>query len=96
MNCLVNPATTDADAGVTLSETSSGSVMVKVALAETPDRVAVMVAWPVCNPLARPRLTVAFVLSDVHEARNVKSCVLPSVKVPFAVNWRVRVAGTVA
>jgi len=57
----------------------------------TPLWVALMFAEPTLFAVARPlALTVATeVLEEFHVAEFVRFCVLPSVKVPVAVNWSV-------
>ena len=68
------------------------AVTVRTKLLEViPFCVAVILLEPVAAPVARPAalmLTVAG-LEEAHVAVCVRSCVLPSVKVPVAVNCRV-------
>jgi hypothetical protein len=93
--------------GVTVIDRSTAAVTVNVAvpLTGTAPKVAFIVEVPTVRPWARPllagrSLTVATAgVLEVQVASNVKSCVVivvPSKKVPLAVNWVVNPLGTVA
>lgn len=89
-------------AGVIVIEVSVASVTVSDAVPTSPANSAVMVASPAVSPVASPLLpllspTVATDAGDeVHEADWVRSCELPSAKVPMARNWIDVCAATVA
>ena len=76
-------------AAVIVIDCSVAAVTVNVIVFEiTPDCVAVMLLEPTPAPVARPVVLIvaANVLDDVQLAEAVRSCVVPSVKVPVAVN----------
>jgi hypothetical protein len=79
-------------AGVIVSEVSVAGVTESVAVPTCPEKNAVIVAFPAASPVARPllptmSLTVAIDAGDeVHEADCVRSCVLPSPKIPMDLN----------
>jgi hypothetical protein len=82
-------------AGVTAIESRVGWPTVSVAEAVREPEVAVMVALPIPAPAASPPLvTVAISVEDeLQFAVLVRSCVLPSLYVPVAVNcWVVPLA----
>jgi len=87
VNCWVNPSAVELLAGVTLSETSSAAVTVKLVLAAMPELacVAVIVVLPVATLVAKPLvpaalLTVAtLVAEEDHMTELVMSCVVASV-----------------
>lgn len=75
--------------GVTEIDTSVALDTVRVTEALSDPSVAVMVDVPGARPLARPLLAPTLatpVLEEVHVACDVRSCVLPSEKVPIAEN----------
>ena len=78
--------------GVTVMEVNVALVTVSVAVPTSPANSAVMVAVPAVSPVAKPLVppllpTVATDAGDeVHEADCVRSCVLPSPKVPIDLN----------
>ena len=61
------------------------------ALDVTPLWEAVMFVEPALFAVAKPvvLIVVTVVLEEIHVTELVKFCVLPSVKVPVAVNWSV-------
>ena len=68
---------------------SAAVVTVSASVLEvTPLCVAVMLAEPMPLPVARPLVLIvaAAALEEVHVAELVRLCVLPSLKVPLAVN----------
>lgn len=74
-------------AGVTAIETSVAAVTVRDAVPLTAPEVAVMVAVPVPVLVASPEeLMDATLASEVDQAIDVSCCVLPSSKMPVAVN----------
>lgn len=99
VNCCVVPSAIEGFAGLIAIETGTADVTVKLALALTEAMLAVMLTDPAATPLATPwlpvlLLIVAMVKSDVlHCTVEVTSCVLPSLKVPLAVNACVVPAG---
>ena len=78
----------EAFAGVTATDTSVEAVTVSVVLPEIEPVVARMVVDPVPIAVATPAaLIVATVAAEeLHVAVLVRFCVVPSVKVPVAVN----------
>ncbi len=82
------PAATDAVAGVTEIEVSTGAVTVNVAEPPIAPTVAVIVATPCSRLVARPLLlTVAIEVTDEAQiAVLVRFCVVPLLYVPVAVN----------
>ena len=92
VNCCVVPWATVGLRGVTASETSCGLPTVSEVEPATELAVAVIVAVPIPALVARPcvpllLLTTATMLElELQVAAVVTSCVLPSVKVPVAVN----------
>lgn len=88
VNCWVVPSAIEAVPGVTVIETRAAGVIVRFALPLIALEVAVTSAVPspvlVASP---PALTVNTVVSlEVHLAVFVRSCVVPPVYVPKAVN----------
>jgi hypothetical protein len=80
-------------AGATAIDCSNAAVTVKFVVAETPSKVAVIVAVPAARPVASPLLMGSLLIlakpeeSVLQLASVVKSCVVESEKVPVAVNW---------
>ncbi len=90
VNCLVVPTAMLEFAGVTAMETSVAAVTVSDAVPLTPPDVAVMVAVPVPVLLANPMESMlATEVEDEDQVREVSNCVLPSSKLPTAVNCTV-------
>ena len=87
-NCCVLPNGTLADCGLIAIETSAAAVTVNTVEPVVVPETALMVAVPIPAPVANPVLLIVAVdvLSEAHIAVEVKSCVVPSVKVPVAVN----------
>ena len=87
VNCLVVPTAIDELAGVTVMDTKLAPVTVSDAVPLTEAEVAVIVVAPVpvlvANPLAS---TVATELEEDVQVTDGKSWVLPSSKLPTAVN----------
>jgi hypothetical protein len=92
VNCCDCPRTMLVAVGVIAIETKAAGVTVRFAVPDTEPKPAVMLAVPVAVDVARPivagaELMVATVASDdVHWAWLVKSCVVPSLYVPVALN----------
>lgn len=86
-NCLVVPTLIVKFAGVTAIDTKAALVIVKDAVPLTLPEVAVIVTVPVPTPVASPLLsTIATeVEDDIHDTKG-NSCVLPSSKLPTALN----------
>jgi hypothetical protein len=73
--------------GVTAIETSVAPVTVRLALPVTDPEVAEMVAVPAATPLAKPdEFTDAVPVAEDDQVTEVSNCVLPSSKLPVAVN----------
>lgn len=90
VNCLVVPTAILEFAGVTAMETSDAAVTVSGAVPLTPPEDAVMVVVPVPVLLAKPvESMLATEVEDEDQVSGVSSCVLPSSKLPTAVNCRV-------
>jgi hypothetical protein len=90
-NCFVVPTAMLEFAGVTAIDTNVALLTLSEAVPVTEPEIALIVADPVPTDVARPEaLTVAVPgTEDVH-VTDVKSCVLPSSKVPTALNcWSV-------
>jgi hypothetical protein len=79
---------TEGFAGVTATETSVAAVTVSVVLPEMEPEVARMVVDPVPTAVARPAVLIVATVPDeeLHVAVLVRFCVVPSLKVPVAVN----------
>ena len=91
VNCFVVPTAMLEFAGVTAIETNVALLTLSEAVPVTEPEIALIVADPVPIDVARPEaLTVAVPGSDDVHVTDVKSCVLPSSKVPVALNcWSV-------
>ncbi len=94
-NCWVLPAGMEALAGATVMETSVAAVTVRVTEPMTEPDAAEMVVAPGVLPEARPLVLMAATLGadELQLTDAVMACVLPSVKVPVAVNCWVLPAG---
>ena len=92
VNCCVVPRAMKGIEGFTVIETKAAVFTVSVVDFEIEPEVAEMVEVPVASPVARPcpptpLLIVTTELSDeLHCTELVMFCMLPSLKVPFAVN----------
>lgn len=88
VNCCVLPFDTVGLAGVIATETSVPLLTVRVVVPFSPDALAVMVALPVFLPNAVPELRMDATLGvdDFHDTPAKLLPVLPSLKVPTAVN----------
>jgi len=92
VNCCVVPNGIDGVPGVTAMETRVAGVTVNVVLPFTVPEVASMVADPILRPVAKPiwspdpLIVATSDVSLVHSTECVRSCVVPSVNVPVAVN----------
>jgi hypothetical protein len=94
VNCCTVPSGMDAFTGVTAIETRVALVTVRMALELMLPEDAVIVELPAANPIASPGTPFTFMLAterfvEVHCTDPVTFCMLPSVKVPIAVNCRV-------
>ena len=95
VNCCVLPLDTVELAGVIATETSVPLLTVRVVVPFKPEALAVMVELPVRLPNAVPevRMEATFGLEDFHDTPARLPPVLPSLKVPTAVNFtKVRAA----
>jgi hypothetical protein len=88
VNCCVPPFGTDGFAGVTAMDTSVAAVTVSVVLPVMPLEAAWMVVDPVPTAVARPAVLIVATVTaeELHVAVLVRFCVVPSLKVPVAVN----------
>jgi hypothetical protein len=88
VNCCVAPLAIDGFAGVTAIDCSVAAVTVSKVEPLMDDDVAVIVELPTPAPLARPAaLIVAIeVMPEDQVTVDVRFCVVPSLKVPVAVN----------
>jgi hypothetical protein len=86
LNRMEPPTCRAAAAGDTTIELVLAPVTVSWAVPTSPSSKATMVELPGANPLTSPAETVATEgAEDVHKTKSVRSCVLPSAKVPSAV-----------
>ena len=87
VNCFVVPTAILELAGVTAIETSVAAETVSEAVPLTDPDVAVIVAVPVPTPIAMPLTsTEATEVNEELQVTDCSSCVLPSSKLPTAVN----------
>ena len=89
VNWSVVPFAIDVFTAVIVIDCKVAAVTVTaIALEVTPLCVALMLLEPVPAPVASPLvlIVIAAVLEELHVAELVRSCVVPSVKVPVAVN----------
>ena len=92
VNCCVVPSATEGFVGVAAIDTSTAAVTVKLVLPLIEPELAVIMAEPVPTLVASPCVFTALTIvatvavSELHCTVLVTSCVLPSVKVPVAVN----------
>jgi len=90
VNCWLVPNGVEALLGVTRIDTSVGAALKTVMLVDpaTDPEVAVIVEEPVPVPEARPPVVMTAIeeFDELHVAELVRSCVLPSLNVPIAVN----------
>src|SRR5258708_35841374 len=86
VNCWVCPGVIEAVPGVTVIDTNTGAVTVRVADPETPFRVALMFENPAATVVANPPVWIVAteVTDEIHPAELVRLCVLPSLQVPAA------------
>jgi hypothetical protein len=97
VNCVRVPTGTEAFAGVTAIDSSTGAVTVRAAFPATPFIVAEIVVDPCFKVVADPPAIVATVVSDeAHVAVAVRSLVVLLLYVARAVNAWGRPAATVA
>jgi len=84
--------------GLTDSETSVTAVTVKVADPVMEDELAVIVVEPAATPVANPVLPIPAIVGaeEVQVAEAVRSCVVPSLYMPVALNCWVRATTTEA
>jgi hypothetical protein len=82
-------------AGVTASETNVAPVTVSAAVPLTDPDVALMVLVPEPTPVTTPSAsTVAVASAELDQVKFVSNCVLPSSKLPTALNCNVVPAAT--
>lgn len=88
VNCCGMPTGTLAVGGFMAIETSEAAVTVSTVEPEIVPEVALMVAVPIPTLVANPVVLIVAVVMvlDTQVALAVRFCVLPSVKVPVAVN----------
>jgi hypothetical protein len=86
-NCFVVPTAMLELAGVTLIDTSVAAVTISDAVPLTDPDAAVIVDVPALTPAASPfESTLATELADELHVTEVSNCVLPSSKLPTALN----------
>lgn len=89
-NCLVVPTAIEEPGGVTDIDTSVAPVTVSDAVPLTEPEVAVIVDVPAPTPVPKPaEVIVATLVDELDQVRFVNNCVLPSSKLPTALNCRV-------
>jgi hypothetical protein len=88
VNCSVSPLAIEGFVGVTLMEASVAAVTVRVVVPVTLPETALMVADPAPTPEARPAAVIVAtpVFVELQVAEVVRFWVVPSLKVPVAVN----------
>jgi hypothetical protein len=88
VNCCVSPLATDGLAGVTAMDCSAAAVTVSVVDPETIPEVAVIVEEPTPVAVAKPAAEIVATADEdeFHATEPVRFWVLPSLKVPVAVN----------
>lgn len=87
MNCFVVPTAILEFAGVTAIETRVAALTVREALPVTPPDTALIVVLPVPTAVANPaEVTVATPGAEEDHVIEVSNCVLPSSKLPTALN----------
>ncbi len=89
VNCFVVPTAMLDPAGVTASETSVAPVTVSDAVPLTDPSVAVIVVVPVPVLVAKPVESMLAAFDEEDQVSDVSICVLPSSKLPTAVNCKV-------
>ena len=79
---------TEGFAGVTATETSVAAVTVSVVLPEMEPEVARIVVEPAPTAVTRPAVLIVATVpaEELHVAVLVRSCVVPSLNVPVALN----------
>ena len=86
VNCFVVSGAIVEFAGVTAMETRLAPVTVSEAVPLTEPEVAVIVAVPVPTPVANPLEVIVAEFDVLLQVTFCSSCVLPSSKLPVAVN----------
>ena len=87
VNCFVVPTAMLEFAGTTAIDTRDALVTVREALPEIEPEAALIVELPTPTPVTSPvGLTTPTFVADEDHATEVSNCVLPSSKVPVAVN----------
>jgi hypothetical protein len=90
VNCWLVPNAIEGSAGVTAIETNAAAVTVSCVVPLMDPLVAVMLAVPVPSLLTNPGVVVLITptagVSELHCTVLVRFCVVPSVKLPVAVN----------
>jgi hypothetical protein len=88
VNCCVAPLAIDGFAGVTAIDCSVAAVTVRTVEPLIAPEVAVIVEFPTPAPVARPAalIVAVVVVPEDQVTLDVRFCVVPSLKVPVAVN----------
>jgi len=87
VNCFVVPTAMVELAGVTTRDTSVAALTLRVAVPVTEPEAALIVVVPVPTAVARPDMSIVETPArDVDHVTEVSSWVLPSSKLPTAVN----------
>src|ERR1039458_748461 len=91
---LPPPRGSDTVAGTTFKATTTGGVTVRLAVPVTVPKVALIVAVPATWAIAAPAgLTLTIDSVELHVADCVRFCLVPSEKLPVAVNCSVSPTG---
>ena len=90
VNWVVVDAAMETLEGETAMDTRAGAVTVREVLPLTPEDAAVIMVDPMAALVAKPLLDIVAALEfeELQLAVFVRSWLLPSVKVPIAMNWR--------
>ena len=86
VNCVVVPGAIVEFAGVTAMEAKVAPVTLSEAVPLTEPEVAVIVAVPVRMPMANPLELIVAEFDELLQVTFCSSCVLPSSKLPVALN----------
>lgn len=90
VNCFVVPTAMLEFVGVTPIETRVAALTLREELPVTPPELAVILVLPVPTAVAKPEeLTEATLAADEDHVTEVNNCVLPSSKLPTALNCSV-------
>jgi hypothetical protein len=100
VNCSARPMGSDGLAGVSVIATTTAGVIIKLTSPMMDPKVAPIVVVPTLTPVANPRLPPTLLMvatlgsEEAHVTCVVRSCRLPSEKMPVAVNCWVKPTGS--